>query len=56
MFKAACRNRTLNLPLSQTHFFALTGAGASVSPKGREKGEATQARPAHFMCLHARIG
>jgi hypothetical protein len=29
-------------PLSQTHSFALTGAGASVSPKGREKGEANQ--------------
>ena len=28
--------------LSQTHSFALTGAGASVSPKGREKGEADQ--------------
>jgi hypothetical protein len=26
--------------LSQTHSFALTGAGASVSPSGREKGEA----------------
>jgi hypothetical protein len=26
------------LPLSQTHSFALTDAGASVSPKGREKG------------------
>ena len=26
--------------LSQTHSFALTGAGASVSPNGREKGEA----------------
>jgi hypothetical protein len=26
--------------LSQTHSFALTGAGASVSPKGREKAEA----------------
>ena len=25
--------------LSQTHSFALTGAGASVSPSGREKGE-----------------
>ena len=31
-------------PLSQTHSFALTGAGASVSPTGREKGEATQGR------------
>jgi hypothetical protein len=26
--------------LSQTHSFALTRAGASVSPSGREKGEA----------------
>jgi len=26
--------------LSQTHSFALTGADASVSPSGREKGEA----------------
>jgi len=31
---------TLTFPLSQTHSFALTGGGASVSPKGREKGEA----------------
>jgi hypothetical protein len=38
MFKAACRNRTLTLPLSLM------------------KGEAIQARPAHFMCLDARIG
>jgi hypothetical protein len=29
--------------LSQTHSFALTGAGASVSPSGREKGEANVA-------------
>ena len=29
--------------LTQTHSFALTGAGASVSPSGREKGEANVA-------------
>jgi len=29
--------------LSQTHSFALTGAGASVSPSGREKREANVA-------------
>jgi hypothetical protein len=29
--------------LSQTHSFALTGAGASISPSGREKGEANVA-------------
>ena len=29
--------------LSQTHSFALTGAGASVSPSGREKGDANVA-------------
>ena len=29
--------------LSQTHSFALTGAGASVSPGGREKGDANVA-------------
>jgi hypothetical protein len=29
--------------LSQTHSFALTGAGASVSPSEREKGEANVA-------------
>jgi hypothetical protein len=33
---------SLTLPLSQTHSFALTGAGASVSPTGRDKGEATR--------------
>jgi hypothetical protein len=31
----------ITLPLSQTHTLALTGAGASVSPKRRERGEAT---------------
>src|SRR5437867_970450 len=39
--RANCPERFLTLPLSQTHSFALIGAGASVSPKGREKGEAT---------------
>ena len=33
---------SLTLPLSLTHSFALTGAGASVSPARREKGEATR--------------
>ncbi len=33
--------------LFQTHSFALTGAGASVSPSGREKGEANLLRYPH---------
>jgi hypothetical protein len=37
--------KSLNLhpALSQTQSFALTGAGASISPSGREKGEANVA-------------
>jgi multidrug efflux pump subunit AcrA (membrane-fusion protein) len=46
VFRASMRQlpwrKTLTLLLSQTHSFALTGAGASVSPKGREKGEPAQ--------------
>jgi hypothetical protein len=33
--------QTFTLPLSQTHTLPLTGASASVSPKRRERGEAT---------------
>src|SRR5438093_921627 len=35
--RANCPEGFLTLPLSQTHSFALTGADASVSPKGRER-------------------
>jgi hypothetical protein len=37
------RSQNPHPTLSQTHSFALTGAGASVSPRGREKGEANVA-------------
>jgi len=37
------RSQNPHPTLSQTHSFALTGAGASVSPSGREKGEANVA-------------
>jgi len=37
------RSQNPHPTLSQTHSFALTGAGASVSPSGIEKGEANVA-------------
>jgi hypothetical protein len=43
-FLRAMKSLNPHPTLSQTHSFALTGAGASVSPSGREKGEVTVAR------------
>jgi hypothetical protein len=45
--------QTLTLPLSQTHTLALTGASASVSPKRRERGEATHYFSEIFKILSA---
>jgi hypothetical protein len=39
-FMLAIKSPNPDPTLSQTHSFALTDAGASVSPSGREKGEA----------------